>query len=117
LFTYLLLFHLTLILDVVAFLANCNCTISQAKKVAMRTLRGNQQSLAGYRQPVGSIKRICGDIHCGNLSKEGYKADKPTIVILNCGNAHWKPVAVGSSAITVIYPDSPLRANVDALLK
>lgn len=101
----------------VAFLANSNCTIAQAEKVAMRTLRGNQQSLTGYRQPVGSIRRICGDIHCGNLSKEGYKADRPTIIILNRGNAHWQPVAVGSSATTIIYPDSPFRANVDALLK
>lgn len=80
--------------------------------------------LQGCRQPIGAVHELLSapaSAPTPHVSRHGYRADRPTALLLNLGNGHWQPVAVSdavgaSPPITLIGPTSPLRAAVDALL-
>jgi hypothetical protein len=84
-----------------------------AKKVCMRIEGGY---FIGKRQPIGSVRISCAGGEHGNLNLFGYQMDRPTIIIMNRGNAHWVPVAVGEEKETLILPESKKRFLVDLLL-
>jgi hypothetical protein len=106
-------------LDIVGGLARLGLTMERAKTSA-RQMSGKHQWIRGRRMPVGSSRALCAITAAAddavNQVRRGYRADRPTILLWNRKNVHWVPVAVGPTCETMIAPDSPMRARVDALL-
>lgn len=83
---------------------------SAAGALSIASVPTTKPALRAWRMPIGTTKRTCDPTDTSNSKLYGLDPRRPTIVLLNSGNVHWKP-----AALAAIETDNPTPPDSNTL--